>query len=113
MTGSAPRLPVFVPMFTELSSRGLKRAHIAVYGAVVAFDALRYVPTCMEIARAANLSAASEARDVRRFLLHLVDMQLLERVQYAHTLVRYRPIGPKMPVAHGWMSAKPANDNGG
>jgi hypothetical protein len=105
-------MPVFVPMFTELSARGLKRAHIAVYGAVVAFDALRYVPTCMEIAAAANLNAANNGRDVRRLIDGLVQMGLIERVKYTSNMTRYRPIGPQMPVAHGWSSVKPANDNG-
>jgi hypothetical protein len=97
-------LPMMVPHFTALQRRGLKRSLVAVYGAVVAYDALQYVPTVEEIANAAGLGVGHEARRTRRALGDLARMGLLERVPYRHDFVRYLVRGPRL-------AEPPANDN--
>jgi hypothetical protein len=96
--------PMMVPHFTALHARGLKRTHIAVYGAVVAYDAVEYVPTCKEIAELAGISAACEGRDARKALADLVSAGLLRKIRHAPTLNRFVPLGPTLRQA-------PANDN--
>lgn len=98
-------LPMMIPHFTVLQARGLKRATVAVYGAIVAYDAVQYVPTAAEIAQAAGLSPRHDAREARRALADLVARNLVERVRHTSTMTRYVPLGPKLRQA-------PANDNG-
>lgn len=99
-------LPTMIPHFTVLQQRGLKRAYIAVYGAIVAFDAVQYVPTVTEIAQAAGLGVdkLGVSRGTKRVIAALVECKLVERVRYTSTMTRYRPLGPRL-------AQQPANDN--
>lgn len=109
MAGLSPKLPRVVPIFTELQERGLKRAHLHVYGAIVAFEREQYVPTCADIARLAGLNGSDYCRDVQKHIKMLIRERLLQRVEYENQMVRYVPLGPRL---QSWLSAAPANDNG-
>jgi hypothetical protein len=104
---TAGLVPMMIPHFTALQQRGLKRATIAVYGAIAAYDAVQYVPTVLEITYAAGLSAGKDrmARGTKRVIASLVQSGLLERVRYTSTMTRFVLLGPKL-------TQQPANDNG-
>lgn len=106
---SAGMWPMMVPHFDMLRRRGMKRSHIAVYGAVVAFDAIGMVPTAAQIAELAGLNAACKGRDAQRALVALVAAGLLTKVTYMPNLTRYVVRGPRLP---SYLDAQPANDNG-
>lgn len=102
---TAGLMPMMIPHFTVLHQRGLKRSYIAVYGAIVAFDAIQVVPTVVQVATAAGLSDASKARNTKRVLSDLVRMGLLDVIRHSYHMTRYVPRGPRLHQA-------PANDNG-
>jgi hypothetical protein len=109
MEAAAPKLPVFVPIFTELFVRGVPFPLVRLYGAVAAYHAMSYVPTCVEIATAANYNTSGDALRVRKMLRKLVKLELITRVRHSPSCSRFVPNGPRLASVLGMA---PANDNG-